>query len=82
MQNPNFVFGKKKKVWFVKKFTFKNHVLGIKLKASFSKRAFDIKHDKKMGYQTDLQFYFIEWQNKTTFHSHGNMVCTIHLQSF
>jgi hypothetical protein len=53
MQNPNFVFGKKKKAWFAKKFALKNHVLGMKLKASFSKRAFGIKHGKEMGYQTD-----------------------------
>jgi hypothetical protein len=46
MQNPNFVFGKKKKTWFAKNISFKNHVLGMKLKASFSKRTFDKKHDK------------------------------------
>ena len=27
MQNSNFVFGKKKKAWFAKKFVFKSHVL-------------------------------------------------------
>ena len=53
MQNPNFVFGKKKKTWVAKFFSFKNHVLGMKLKVSFSKRDFGKKHDKKMGYQTD-----------------------------
>jgi hypothetical protein len=47
MQNPNFVFGKRKKAWFAKNFAFKNQVLGMKLKASFSKRDFDKKHDKK-----------------------------------
>jgi hypothetical protein len=41
------VFGKKKKPWFTKFF-------GIKLKILFSKRVFSKKHDKKMGYQTDL----------------------------
>ncbi len=53
MQNPNFVFGKKKKAWFAKFFTFKNHILGMKLKASFSKCAFGKKHGKAMSYQTD-----------------------------
>jgi hypothetical protein len=47
------VFNKKKKTLFAKIFAFKNHVLGMKLKTSFSKRAFDKKHDKEMGYQTD-----------------------------
>ena len=46
MQNPNFVFGKKKKAWFAKNISFKNYVLGMKLKASFSKRTFNKKHDK------------------------------------
>ncbi len=53
MQNSNFVFGKKKKAWFAKKFAFKNQVLGIKLKTLFSKRDFDKKHGKEMGSQTD-----------------------------
>ena len=53
MQNSNFVFSKKKKAWFVKKFAFKSHVLGMKLKASFSKRVFDKNDSKEMGYQTD-----------------------------
>ena len=33
MQNPDFMFGKKKKkkkAWFAKKFAFKNHVLKMK----------------------------------------------------
>ena len=41
MQNLNFVFDKK--TWFAKYFAFKNHVLGMKLKTSFSKRAFNKK---------------------------------------
>ena len=55
MQNPNFVFGKKKKKNMVckKKFAFKNHILGMKLKVSFSKHDFDKKQSKKIGYQTD-----------------------------
>jgi hypothetical protein len=53
MQNSNFVFGKKKKAWFEKNFAFKNHILGMKLKALFSKRAFGKKHGKEMGSQTD-----------------------------
>jgi hypothetical protein len=44
MQNPNFVFNKKKKTWFAKIFAFKNHFLGMKLKASFSKNDFGKKH--------------------------------------
>jgi hypothetical protein len=48
MQNPNFVFAKKKKSWFAKTFAFKNHVLGMKLKASFSIRAFGKKHGKDL----------------------------------
>ena len=44
MQNPNFVFGKKKKTRFAKQFAFKNHFLGMKLKASFSKRVFGKKN--------------------------------------
>ncbi len=43
MQNPNFVFGKKKKAWFTKKISFKNHILGMNFKTSFSKRDFDKK---------------------------------------
>jgi hypothetical protein len=35
MENLNFVFGKKKKAWFAK--NKKNFLLGMKLKASFSK---------------------------------------------
>jgi hypothetical protein len=35
------MFGKKKKAWFAKNFAFKNHVLGMKLKALFSKCVFD-----------------------------------------
>ena len=54
MQNPNFVFGKKKKVWFTKKNSFKNHILGIKLKTSFSKRDFDKKQVKKNGLPNKL----------------------------
>ncbi len=42
---------RKKKKWFIKKFTFKNHVLKMKFKASFS--TFDKKYSKTMGYQTD-----------------------------
>jgi hypothetical protein len=53
MQNKNFVFGKKKKTWFVKHFTFKNHILGMKLKTSFSNHAFGKKDGKEMGYQTN-----------------------------
>ena len=48
------MFGKKKKIWFAQIFIFKNHVLGMKLKTSFSKCDFGKKHGKKMGYQTDL----------------------------
>jgi hypothetical protein len=43
-QNPNFVFGKKKKAWFVKFLILKNHFLEMKFKASFSKCAFNQKH--------------------------------------
>ena len=43
MQNPNFIFDKKKKAWFAKNFAFKNQVLGIKLKTLFSKPDFDQK---------------------------------------
>ena len=43
-QNPNFVFGKKKKTSFVKFLTLKNHFLEMKLWASFSKCAFNKKH--------------------------------------
>jgi hypothetical protein len=53
MQNSNFVFGKK--TWFAKYFAFKNHVLGMKLKTSFSKRVFNKKHGKEMGYQSKLR---------------------------
>ena len=49
MQNPNFVFGKKKKVWFAKNFAFKKHVLRMKLKTLFPKHAFGKKHGKGMG---------------------------------
>ena len=49
MQNLNFVFGKKKNAWFAKKFTFKNHFLGMKFKTSFSKGVFGKKHGKKMN---------------------------------
>ena len=41
------MFGKKKKTWLAKFFR-------IKLKILFSKRVFSKKHDKEMGYQTDL----------------------------
>ena len=47
------MFDRKKKTWFAKIFAFKNHVLGMKLKTSFSKCAFGKKHCKEMGYQTD-----------------------------
>jgi hypothetical protein len=50
---PKFVFDNKKKLWFVKNFAYKNHVLRMKLKTSFPKRAFDEKHNKKMGSQTN-----------------------------
>jgi hypothetical protein len=50
-QNPNFVFNKKKKIWFVTFLALKNHLLEIKLKTSFSKCAFNKKHDKKMSCQ-------------------------------
>jgi hypothetical protein len=53
MQNSNFVFGKKKRILFTKKFVLKNHILRIKLKISFSKRVFDKKQGKEMTYQTD-----------------------------
>jgi hypothetical protein len=53
MQNPNFVFGKKKKAWFAQIFTFTNHVLGMKLKTSFSKRVFCEKQGKKISSQTN-----------------------------
>ncbi len=47
----------KKKALFTKKFAFKNHFLGMKLKVSFSKRDFGGKkiyiYSKEMGYQTD-----------------------------
>jgi hypothetical protein len=43
-QNPNFVYGKKKKTWFVKILVLKNHFLEMKLKTSFSKCAFNKKH--------------------------------------
>jgi hypothetical protein len=44
MQNLNFVFVKKKKVWFAKIFTLKSHVLGMKFKTSFPKRVFGKKN--------------------------------------
>ena len=44
-QNPNFVFDKKKKTWFVKFLTLKNHFLEMKLKTSFPKCAFNKKLD-------------------------------------
>jgi hypothetical protein len=47
------VFGKKKKIWFVKIFVLKNHFLGMKLKISFSKHAFGKKHGKEMSSQTN-----------------------------
>jgi hypothetical protein len=53
MQNPNFVFGKKKKAWFAQIFAFTNHVLGMKLKTSFSKCVFCKKHGKKISSQTN-----------------------------
>ena len=40
-QNPNFVFGKKKKAWFIKFIVLKNHFLEMKLKVSFSKCTFN-----------------------------------------
>jgi hypothetical protein len=44
-QNSNFVFGKeKKKAWFIKFLTLKNHFLEMKPKASFSKCAYNKKH--------------------------------------
>ena len=43
----------KKKAWFVKNFAFKNHVLGMKLKTSFSNHVFGKKHSKKIGSQTN-----------------------------
>jgi hypothetical protein len=43
-QNPNFVFDKKKKAWFVKFLALKNHFLEMKLKASFSKCVFNKKY--------------------------------------
>jgi hypothetical protein len=46
---PKFCFGKKKKAWFAQIFTFTNHVLGMKLKTSFSKRVFCEKHGKKIS---------------------------------
>jgi hypothetical protein len=42
------VFGKKKKTWFAKIFALKNHVLGMKLKTSFSKYDFSKKLGKKI----------------------------------
>jgi hypothetical protein len=63
MQNPNFIFGKKKKAWFAKNFAFKNQVLGIKLKTSFSKRDFEKKkkkHGKEMGSQTDPKAFTLK----------------------
>ncbi len=42
-QNLNFVFGKKKKIWFVKLLVLKNYFLEMKLKASFSKCVFNKK---------------------------------------
>ncbi len=57
MQNINFVFDKKKKkTWFAKKISFKNHVLGMKLKVTFLKCAFGKKHDKGMGSQTNPKY--------------------------
>ena len=47
------MFGKKKKTWFAKNFAFKNHVLGMKLKALISKCVFDKKYNKGVGFQTD-----------------------------
>ena len=49
------MFDKKKKAWFAKNFAFKNHVLGMKLKALISKCVFDKKYSKKMGYQMDIK---------------------------
>ena len=37
---------KKEEALFTKKFAFKNHFLGMKLKVSFSKRDFDEKKKK------------------------------------
>jgi hypothetical protein len=42
---------KKKKGFVKKKITLKNHILEIKLKVSFSKRAFGKKHDKEISSQ-------------------------------
>ena len=63
MQNPNFMFSKKKKTWFAKKFAFKNHFLEMKLKVSFSKYTFGKKHVKEMGNQTDP----LSWRISKTF---------------
>jgi hypothetical protein len=46
-QNPNFVFGKKKKTWFVKFLALKNHFLEMNVKVSFSKCAFNKNMVKK-----------------------------------
>jgi hypothetical protein len=43
-QNPDFVFSKKKKTWFVKFLALKNYFLEMKLKVSFSKYVFNKKH--------------------------------------
>ena len=43
-QNPNFVFGKKKKTWFVKFLAWKNHLLKMKLKTLFLKYVFNKKY--------------------------------------
>ena len=51
------MFGKKKKTWFVKFFIFKNHVLGIKIRTSFSKYNFSKKHGKKMSYDLYIYIY-------------------------
>jgi hypothetical protein len=44
IQNPNFLFGKKKKIWFAKK----------KKKNCLPKRDFDKKQGEEMGSQMDL----------------------------
>ena len=44
---------KREKHGLQKKLPFKNHVLGIKVKALFSKCVFDKKHGKRIYSQTD-----------------------------
>jgi hypothetical protein len=57
MQNLNFVLDKKKKrAWFAKKISFKNHVLGMKFKVTFLKCAFGKKHGKGMSSQTNPKY--------------------------